>query len=156
MRQILDANWWVDNYKPTNLSKNRPKKTHNIDMEESAEFWADHMRQHPSYLEKMMINFLDSHSVQYESQKIFYIKRKDGYITQFYIADFYIPTKKLIIEVDGKFHRHQREQDDKRTLDIKKHYKKIKVYRFTYKNFQNPKKLGELLSKLGIKPKRFC
>lgn len=38
----------------------------------------------------------------------------------FIIADFYCAEKKLVIEVDGKYHDFQKEYDQKRSLVIKK------------------------------------
>ena len=36
-----------------------------------------------------------------------------------FIVDFYCPKKKLVIEVDGKFHKEQKEQDDARDAILK-------------------------------------
>jgi very-short-patch-repair endonuclease len=46
-----------------------------------------------------------------------------------YIADFYCHKAKLVIEIDGKIHNQQKEEDDSRTEEINKFG--IKVIRFT-------------------------
>jgi very-short-patch-repair endonuclease len=45
--------------------------------------------------------------------KFRYLGRK-----RFFIADFYCPKKKLVIEVDGKIHENQQEYDEFRTYII--------------------------------------
>jgi very-short-patch-repair endonuclease len=37
---------------------------------------------------------------------------------RFFVADFYCPEEKLVIELDGKIHEHQAEQDEYRTFLI--------------------------------------
>ncbi len=39
---------------------------------------------------------------------------EDNFRTSFFIADFYIYSKKLIIEVDGEIHKHRNVYDSKR------------------------------------------
>ena len=67
---------------------------------------ADKMRNNPSWLEKIMIQFLDDRHVKYHSQRVFYIRDNKDKIKYYYIVDFYIPDKNLIVEVDGKFHEN--------------------------------------------------
>ena len=52
----------------------------------------------------------------------------DG-IEKFFIADFYCHQKKLVIEIDGTYHKHQIEYDNLRTEIINRIG--IKVIRFT-------------------------
>lgn len=144
--KVLDANTW-GYIQPKPLSPTERQKN-NDSMERSAKRHAHTMRLNPSPLEKMMMEFLKCHHVGYDFQKIFYIKDKKGCIKQYYIADFYIPNKKLIIEVDGKFHKEQEEYDTVRTNEILKHNKKTKLIRFEYKDFRVPKKLVSLLERL--------
>lgn len=143
----LDAVTWSYN-KPRKPLKSYSKTENNKRMQDSAELHAEEMRLQPSPLEKMMQEFLNNHNIKYEFQKIFYIAGRDRYITQYYIADFYIPSKKLIIEMDGKFHNKQKKADYKRTETIRNHYKKVKVIRFAYYDMQSVKKLSELLERL--------
>lgn len=66
---------------------------------------------------------LDSKGIEYTFQKI--IRRpKSG----FYIVDFYLPFKNLIIKIDGKYHQQTRQKfnDDIRTQNLKNMGFKIK------------------------------
>ena len=102
----------------------------------------------PSPLEEKMMNLLDSYSIEYESQKIFYIYADDGWIIRYYIADFYIPNRDIIIEVDGKFHDDQKQKDKVRTKTIQENYPNIEVLRYTWKDLKDEHKMLELLYKL--------
>ncbi len=57
----------------------------------------------------------------FEFQYIIYIKQ-GKVIKNFYIADFCIPLKKIVLEIDGGYHftPEQRIKDKKRTSDLKK------------------------------------
>jgi len=118
---------------------------HNKEIIYKAEYRADEMRTWPSPLEKRMKDFLDNHSIPYEDQKIFYIYADDGWIIRYYIADFYIPEKDIIIEVDGKFHDEHKQHDKMRTKTIQEHYPYVEVLRFTWKDLSNEDKMNELL-----------
>jgi len=125
-----------------------PKEPHNKRGKSNAKGHAYNMRKNPSYLEQKMIKFLDNQKIKYEFQKIIYIKSKGGFIKHYYIADFYIPKKKIILEVDGKFHKDQVAFDEYRTRNIQRHYPKIRVVRWEYNDFHsyvNMKKLVEIL-----------
>ncbi len=63
----------------------------------------------------------------------------DG-IENFFIADFYCHQKKLVIEIDGTYHKHQIEYDNLRTEIINRIG--IKVIRFT--NNEVEKKLAKV------------
>lgn len=119
---------------------------HNREIIASAQFRAEEMKTWPSPLEERMKEFLDDMSVRYESQKIFYIYADDGWIIRYYIADFYIPDKKIIIEVDGKFHDKHKQHDKQRTRDIQEHYVDIEVLRYRWKDVSDHKKMQELLA----------
>lgn len=107
---------------------------HNKEVIRSAESRASEMLVWPSPLEERMKVILDTYNVRYEQQKIFYIHAQDGWITRYYIADFFVPHRNLIIEVDGKFHEHQKQHDRNRTKDIQKEYPMIDVVRFSWKD----------------------
>ena len=125
-----------------------PKGPHNKAVRNNAEGHAYNMRKNPSWLEKKMIELLDGWGIVYEFQKIFYMRSSGGFIKNYYIVDFYIPKKKIILEVDGKFHKEQAAFDEFRTRDIQKHYPKVRVVRWDSRDFHiyhNCKKLKELL-----------
>lgn len=56
--------------------------------------------------EREFIGFLKSEGIKYEFQKIFY------YDSSYYIVDFYIPSAKLVVEVDGRYHDSSIQQRD--------------------------------------------
>lgn len=126
----------------------RKRNIGNAKMKEVAERYAAKARSHPSHLEKLMREFLDNHHVKYDFQKPCCIHDK-GVITQFFIVDFYIPLKRIIIETDGKYHDAQLDYDDYRTQMIKREHPGVKVIRWRYKDFHSPQKMKELLKKLA-------
>lgn len=125
------------------------KQTHNKEVRSSAESRANEMRTWPSPLEERMIAFLDRHYIQYEFQKIFYITTDDGWIIRYYIADFYIPSQKIIIEVDGKrYHDHHIQHDKERTRNIQDQYPDVTVLRYTWKDLSDEDIMKVLLIRL--------
>lgn len=118
-----------------------PKGPHNKAVRNNAEGHAYNMRKNPSWLEKKMIELLDSWGIVYEFQKIFYMRSSGGFIKNYYIADFYIPKKKIILEVDGKFHKEQAAFDEFRTRDIQKEYPMVDVVRFSWKDVNDRDKM---------------
>ena len=124
-------------------------KLHNIEVMEQAKYRARQMDTWPSPLEERMKEFLDRHYVEYESQKIFYIYADDGWIIRYYIADFYIPEKEVIIEVDGKFHDEHKLHDKNRTKDIQEQYPSIEVLRYRWKDLSDMDKMDDLLCRIN-------
>jgi very-short-patch-repair endonuclease len=114
---------------------------HNREIIRSAESRASEMMVWPSPLEERMKVILDAYKIRYEQQKIFYIHAKDGWIIRYYIADFFVPHRNLIIEVDGKFHEYQKQHDRNRTKDIQKEYPMIDVIRFSWKDVSDRDKM---------------
>ena len=144
--QVYNANYWEDSFQKNRVSPFEDKEKHNRKMTESAEYYAKNMKENPSYLEKIMMQFLDNNHIKYEFQKIYYIKKKQ-IIQRYFIVDFYIPHCNLVIEVDGKFHSNQIDYDNQRTKILKEHYSGLKIVRFTKDDF-NDEKLGNLLLRL--------
>lgn len=64
-----------------------------------------------------LLKYNDEFNFSY--QNIIYIKKK-SLIKKFYIVDFFIPSKKLIIELDGEYHytKDQQVKDLERTVDL--------------------------------------
>ena len=79
-----------------------------------------------------------------------YIKKDNGFIQRYYIADFFIPKVGVIVETDGKFHDNQVEQDKLRTKDIQTHCGNYKVVRWRWHDFQSIKKIQDLIRLLKI------
>lgn len=125
-----------------------PKGSHNKNVRKNAELHANEMKQNPSWLERQMVEFLNNQKIKFEFQKIFYIRSSGGFIKQYYIADFYIPKKHIILETDGKFHKMQTALDNLRTKTIQRHYPKVTVVRWNSEDFHsyaNMKKLLEII-----------
>lgn len=125
----------------------RKKNIGNKKMQQVAERYAAKSRNNPSPLEKSMMEFLNNHHVKYEFQKPCCIYDK-GVITQFFIVDFYISDKKIIIETDGKYHDAQLEYDDYRTKRIKKQHPDVNIIRWRFKDFHSVEKMEKLLQKV--------
>lgn len=121
---------------------------HNKEVRQSAEFRASEMKAWPSPLEEKMKEFLEENWIFYEEQKIFYICAEDGWIIRYYIADFFIPDKNIIIEVDGCFHDKQRQKDKERTKVIQEHYPNIEVLRYKWEDLRDDYVMDKLLYKI--------
>ena len=118
---------------------------HNREVMYQARCRAEEMNLWSSPLEEKMKRLLDDCGVVYESQRIFYIRAKDGWIIRYYIADFYIPDKAIIIEVDGKFHDKQQLHDKLRTRTIQEQYPEVSVLRYGWKDLEDKQKMTDLL-----------
>lgn len=79
--------------------------------------------------------------VKYERQKVIFTNE-----WEFFIVDFYIPKYKLVIEIDGKQHKENKEYDKYRTEKLKSVGVR-KVLRFTNKDIKtmSPKRIREIL-----------
>lgn len=68
-------------------------------------------------LARALLKYNDEFNFSY--QNIIYIKKK-SLIKKFYIVDFFIPSKRLIIELDGEYHytKEQQIKDLERTKDL--------------------------------------
>jgi very-short-patch-repair endonuclease len=122
---------------------------HNREVIASAEYRASQMDTWPSPLEERMKKFLEENFIEYESQKVFYIYAEDGWITRYYIADFFIPHANIIIEVDGKFHDDHRQHDKMRTREIQEQYPEVEVLRYKWKDLNDIDKTDDLLNRIG-------
>ena len=78
--------------------------------EESKENIAEHYKHilevNATYAERLLKTFLAG-KIDFEFQKIIYTDNKK----HFFIADFYIPSKNLIVELDGEYHDNIKQQD---------------------------------------------
>lgn len=122
---------------------------HNREVMADAEYRASQMDTWPSPLEERMKKFLEENFIEYESQKVFYIYAEDGWITRYYIADFFIPHANIIIEVDGKFHDDHKQHDKMRTKEIQEQYPEVEVLRYKWKDLNDIDKMDDLLNRIG-------
>ena len=73
--------------------------------ENAAEYYKHILEVNATYAEKLLKAFLAG-KIDFEFQKIIYTDNK-----HFFIADFYIPSKNLIIELDGEYHDDAKQQE---------------------------------------------
>ena len=73
--------------------------------ENTAEYYKHILEVNATYAEKLLKAFLTG-KIDFEFQKIIYTDNK-----HFFIADFYIPSKNLIIELDGEYHDNVKQQE---------------------------------------------
>ena len=73
--------------------------------ENTAEYYKHILEVNATYAEKLLKTFLTG-KIDFEFQKIIYTDNK-----HFFIADFYIPSKNLIIELDGEYHDNAKQQN---------------------------------------------
>ena len=161
---ILNANHWEDyvayiskirrekEAKEKRIVKKKEKERaidrHNSSVKSISKQYATEMQNCPSELEIRMKQFLDNQGITYDFQRVFNIKDRDGRIKKFFIADFYVPSRNLVIETDGKFHDEQSDYDEIRTQILQHFYPNIRVIRWRWYDFQSLKKLKELTALL--------
>ena len=73
--------------------------------ENTAERYKHILEVNATYAERLLKTFLTG-KIDFEFQKIIYTDNK-----HFFIADFYIPSKNLIIELDGEYHDDAKQQE---------------------------------------------
>ena len=73
--------------------------------EDTAERYKHILEVNATYAERLLKTFLTG-KIDFEFQKIIYTDNR-----HFFIADFYIPSKNLIIELDGEYHNDAKQQD---------------------------------------------
>ena len=74
--------------------------------ENTAEYYKHILEVNATYAERLLKTFLAG-KIDFEFQKIIYTDNKK----HFFIADFYIPSKNLIVELDGEYHDNIKQQD---------------------------------------------
>ncbi len=99
---------------------------------------ARELRKNPTNGEKLLWEILRKHrleGIKFVRQKpiIYKVDRGKSY---FFIADFYCPSKKFIIELDGKIHDYQKYYDYQRDLVLKK--MNLQTLRISNRELSNP------------------
>lgn len=91
---------------------------------------------------KIALNFLVSETnFSIKEQYVFIRQGKD---LSYYIADFYLPWAKVVVEVDGGVHDHQQNYDTKRDIDILNDYGVITL-RIKNEDVDSKEKMNELM-----------
>lgn len=90
----------------------------------------------PTKSELRVKELLSNEGIRFQFQKgLFY---KKGKFERFYIADFYLPKKKIIIEVDGSIHNQKKIiENDKRKDAYYTNIRKFKVLRVKNENIEH-------------------
>ena len=108
--------------------------------ENTAEYYKHILEVNATYAERLLKTFLTG-KIDFEFQKIIYTDNK-----HFFIADFYIPSKNLIIELDGEYHDNTKQQN----IDIWRtqllHSLGYRVIRFKNKQITESKNLFWVLN----------
>lgn len=99
-----------------------------------------------SYLEKSFEEWLLSNNItNFETEKKF----KNTEEKKTYYADFYFPSRKLIIELDGSQHKNTIEKDSLRDSYISKEYG-LEIIRISHKEYINNTRIDEIKMLLDI------
>ncbi len=97
-------------------------------------------RSKPSYLEKSFESWLVSMNyTNYIKNKTFRCGKK------IYFGDFYFPSKRILIELDGKQHLESIEYDELRDKLIKEHFN-VETIRISYQEYISKSKIDTVLN----------
>ena len=153
---MYDASYFQDKPKTVYSGKKQfipiPKGPHNEHLIQSAENNVRENKKHPTELDKQMMQFLKNHGIHYEYQKPIYIKSEGGFIKQYFIVDFWFPTRNIIMEVRPSKPTVPYKSDNSRETIIKKAYPTYAIIYWYGSDFQSYTKMKQLISLL--KPQR--
>jgi len=97
------------------------------------------LKKNPTKAEDILWHFLKSKKTGHQLRK--------QHVVDNFIVDFICIRKKLVIEVDGKIHLQQKEQDELRTARL--NVKGFKVIRFTNEEvLENPKRVADNIKQI--------
>ena len=108
--------------------------------ENTAEYYKHILEVNATYAERLLKTFLAG-KIDFEFQKIIYTDNK-----HFFIADFYIPSKNLIIELDGEYHDNVKQQNKDIWRTQLLHSLGYRVIRFKNKQITESKNLFWVLN----------
>lgn len=108
--------------------------------ENIAEYYKHILEVNATYAERLLKTFLTG-KIDFEFQKIIYTDNK-----HFFIADFYIPSKNLIIELDGEYHDNIKQQNKDIWRTQLLHSLGYRVIRFKNKQITESKNLFWVLN----------
>ena len=108
--------------------------------ENTAEYYKHILEVNATYAERLLKTFLTG-KIDFEFQKIIYTDNK-----HFFIADFYIPSKNLIIELDGEYHDNAKQQNRDIWRTQLLHSLGYRVIRFKNKQITESKNLFWVLN----------
>lgn len=108
--------------------------------ENIAEYYKHILEVNATYAERLLKTFLTG-KIDFEFQKIIYTDNK-----HFFVADFYIPSKNLIIELDGEYHDNIKQQNKDIWRTQLLHSLGYRVIRFKNKQITESKNLFWVLN----------
>lgn len=106
------------------------------------------MFKNPTSLEKKLQAILDDNQIKYVFQKLFY-KRVEGTrdcIEAYYIANFWIPQKRIVLNVEAAPRKNQPEYWGFSTKDFSGIVAKSQVLNISRKDFECPTFVDELVA----------
>ena len=110
----------------------------------------EEMKLNPTEAEQLLCNALSSSP--YKNEFVFqypvYLYDRKGFMERFYIADFYIPSKHLIIELDGKHHSEKIQSIRDSIRDSQMRNRGYKVLRFANIQIFKDRTCKQVLSKI--------
>lgn len=92
---------------------------------------AKFLKKYPSTSELRIKDILDSNNIEYSYQVLMYASAK-GY----YIANFYLPKKQLILHVEGASRRQEPKYSKYRIFDYSHLFHKVQVLRIRTKDIK--------------------
>lgn len=92
---------------------------------------AKFLKKYPSISELRIKDILDSNNIEYSYQVVMYLSDR-GY----YIANFYIPKKKLILHVESSTRMQEPKYSNRRIFDYSKLFQKVQVLRIRSKDIK--------------------
>lgn len=110
--------------------RKQKKKVENNEKKDIARTYVVELRRNPTAAELKFMEIARLKNIELEFQHPIFIEYY-GKIDRFYIADFYDKKHKIIIEIDGKYHKtpEQKEKDRLRTWSLRN--RGYGVYRIT-------------------------
>lgn len=125
----------------------RLREERNAAMLKSAASNAFSLRMMASSLEKKMQELLSMHNIEYDFRHVFCILDAQKVITKYYIVEFYIPSKKCIVEIISK--KKDNPEDIAKSRERIKHLRQynpdIRYIELSYRDFQTPQKMQKIL-----------
>ena len=152
----LIEEWLAENKKLVNKRKNMKKeKREKVKVKSSTEERAQRYKKQnikkQTKSETRMQLILKKFNLEVETQKIFYYGKENK---NFYLADFYLPKLKIVIEVDGGYHK----RTEQKVKDCYKNQfytekRKLKLIRITNEKLSKIKdeQLKEIIFQLSEK-----
>lgn len=106
------------------------------------------MYKFPTALEEKVKKILDDNGIKYKFQQLFYrfVKGYRQYVEAYYIANFWIPKKKLVLEIQPARRKIEVDSEKLRTFSYEGVTPKAQVLKITEEDLRCPTFAQELLA----------